>query len=321
MKKKLFYILITGFISLTLLSGALAAEKYPSKEIQLIVANPPGGFNDISIRLMKDNLEKNLGVPIVVNNRTGAGGATGINFLVKSKPDGYTIGSASSADLVVLPLMVPSVPFKYSDLDPLCKFVIAPNVIFCRADAPWKSIEDLVSDAKKRPGKITYAGTPKGASDLNRMGFQKTAGIDMLHVPTEAAGQTITRVLGGNLDVGMVALSPLIAQIQAGTARALLITSPERVKNFPQIPTMKEKGFGDPVIDVYSGFFVPLGVPKTIKETLEKALEKTIKDPTVKERLEEQVLVLDYLPAEAFAKELQKHNRGIIEILKTPGAK
>lgn len=316
-KRILSYSLTMSLLFLTFLYGALAAEKYPSREIQMVLVNPPGGFVDIAVRLMSENFGKNLGVPIVVTNRPGAGGATGTHYLIKSKPDGYTIGSISSADVVLLPATIPTVPFKYSDLDPLCKYTESPTVVFCKGDAPWKTLEELVADAKKRPGQINYGATSNSVSYFQMEGFLKDAGINMLHVPLQAAGQTITRVLGGNLDVGVVSLAPLAGQLKAGAVRALFLTTSERVSIFPQIPTLKEKGYRDPILNLYTGFYAPFGLPKPNREILEKALEKTIKDPAIKKKLEEVSLVLDYLPSETFAKEIEEHYKRVVNLVKT----
>ena len=316
-KKNCFSCLTIFLFICVFLTEVLAAERYPTKEIQMVTATAPGTFSDIAVRLMTDSLGKNLGVPIVVNNRTGGAGATGTHFLVKSKPDGYTIGCISSYQVVLLPATVPGVPYRYSDLDPLCKYNSSPTIVFCKGDVPWKTLEDLVADAKRRPGQINYGATTSSVSHFLMEGFLKAAGIKMMHVPLPDALQTITRILGGNLDVGVVALAPLVGQLKAGTVKALFLTTPERVSTFPQIPTLEEKGYNAVAFNLYNGFFAPLGMPKSVRETLVKALEKTIKDPTLKKKLEEVELVLEYLPAEAFGKELEEDYKRIIEIAKT----
>ena len=141
----------------------------------------------------------------------------------------------------------------------------------------------------------------------------------MLHVPMENTGQTTTRTLGGNLDLGVTALTALAGQIKAGTVRVLFLTTPERISTFPQIPTLKEQGYGGSFVNLYNGFFAPLGMPKPIRETLTKALEKAIEDPGLKKKLEEELgTVVDYLPTEAFAKELEKDYNLVIKIIKIP---
>lgn len=322
-KMNLFYLLLTALLSFTFLSEALAAEKYPTREIEIVIPHEAGGSADIAIRFITDNLKKNLGVPIIVNNRTGANGAIGTSFVAKSKPDGYTIGGLSAADAVILPATTSNLPFKYSDLDPLCKFSQSPTAFFYKSDAPWKSLKDLVADAKKRPGQINWATLPTTVAYYQLEGFLKEAGINMNFIPLESNSQLITRVLGGNIDVGYTSLSPLVGQVKAGNLRVFFISNPERVSVLPQIPTLKENGYSNPIIYSFAGFFTPLGTPKPIRETLLKALEKSIKDPAVKPKLEEVSLALDYLSPEDFAKEIQESYAKVTEFvksLKIPGS-
>lgn len=317
-RKLLFRLLVSSLIIAVFFTSAYAAEKFPVREVQVVTTNPPGGVVDIAVRLMADNLGKNLGVPIVVNNRPGAGGALGTVYLVKSKPDGYTIGSISSKDAVLVPATIPDVPYKYTDLEPLCKYVSSPTVVFCRTEAPWKTLEDMVADARKRPGKITYAATTHSVSHFIMEALQKATGIKMTHIPLQAAGQTITRVLGGNLDIGITGVAPVAGQLKAGALRPLFVVAPERLDSLPQTPTLQEKGYHEPVITLYTGFFAPRGLPKDVRATLEKALEKTIKVPALKKKLEEVgELSLDYVAPAAFAKEIEADYKQITQLVKT----
>jgi tripartite-type tricarboxylate transporter receptor subunit TctC len=318
-EKKVSYLLVAFLSVVILLSTALAAEKYPSRQIELVTANPPGGFVDITVRFISDSLSKELGVPIVISNRAGSGGASGTVYLIKAKPDGYIFGSISSADFILLPATIPSIPFKYSEMDPLCKYAESTAGIFVKADAPWKSLEDLIVDAKKRPGQIAYGATTHSISHLQMESFMKAAGFSMLHVPLQAAGETITRVLGGNLDVGIASMAPLVGQLSAGTLRGLFVIAPERVSAFPQLPTLKEKGYSNPVLNLYNGFFAPLGMPAPIKETLQMALEKVIKDPTLKKKLDNVCLALDYQPEKIFTKQIAEDFQRVDQFVKTTG--
>ena len=317
--KNSFYLLLTVLTLVAICSDVFGAEKYPSREIQMVLANPPGGFVDVSVRIISDNLSKELGVPVVVTNRAGSGGAAGTNYLAKAKPDGYTIGSISSADVVLLPVKIPTVPFKHSDLVPLCKYCSSTTPVFCKTEFPWKTLEELVADAKKRPGQITYGATTHSVSHLQMESFMKTAGIRMMHVPLRAAGETITRVLGGNLDIGISSMAPLAGQVKAGTVRVLFVIAPERVSAFPEIPTLKEKGYPDPTLILYTGFYTPVGVPGPIRETLQKALEKVIKEPSIKKKLEDVGLALEYLSGEAFAKEIDEDVKRVTQFVKEVG--
>lgn len=314
--------MIAVLFLLTFFSNVLAAENFPAREISLVTSNPPGGFVDTAIRLMKDSLAKNLGVPVVVEYRSGAGGATGTLFVAKSKPDGYTIACLASRDTTIVPATIPSIPYKYTDLDPLCKYCVAPGGIIVKGDAPWKTWNDLVADAKKRPNKITYGCSTNSISEFQIGGFIKAAGISLVHVAMASAQEVTVRILGGNLDIGAGSSPTTYAgQLKAGKLRYLFVVSKERSPSFPDLPTYREYGLPDPVIDGYCGFFVPLGLPKPIRETLQKALEKTLTDPAMKKKCDDAGFVLDYSPSEAFAKEIAEGVKEIKEVVKSAGPK
>lgn len=320
MKERNVFCLLAAFLSIVvLLSTALAAEKYPNRQIELVTANPPGGFVDITVRFISESLSKELGVPIVVSNRAGSGGASGTVYLIKAKPDGHIFGSISSADFILLPTTIPSIPFKYTDLNPLCKYAESTAGIYVKADAPWRSLEDLIADAKKRPGQITYGATTHSISHLQMESFMKAAGFSMLHVPLQSAGETMTRVLGGNLDVGISSMAPLVGQLSAGALRGLIAIAPERLGAFPQLPTLKEKGYPSTALNLYNGFFAPLGMPAPVKETLQKALEKVMKDPALKKKLDNVCLALDYQPEKVFAKQIMDDYQRTEQFVKAAG--
>ena len=316
-KRTLFCFLMMSLLFLTYLSGALAQEKYPSREIELVTSSSPGGFVDVTMRLMTDGFAKIMGVPVVVSNRPGAGGATGTTYLVKSKPDGYTIGCISSKDTVVSPATIPNLPYTYSDLDPLVKYAEDYTIVFVKGDAPWKTLEDLVADGKKRSGQLTYGATTKSVSHFLMEGFLRQAGISMLHIPLKNIGETITRILGGHLDIGVGSITALAGQLKAGNLRALFLVSSERAAIFPQIPTLKEKGYREPIVTLYTGFYAPLGLPKPIRNTLVTALEKAVKDPALHKKFEEVGSVIDYSPGDALKKEIEEDYNLVVKIAKT----
>jgi tripartite-type tricarboxylate transporter receptor subunit TctC len=258
-----------------------------------------------------------MGVPVIVSNRAGAGGAVGTTYLVKAKPDGYTIGCISTKDTVVSPATIPDLPYKYSDLDPLIKYAEDYTIVFVKGDAPWKTVEDLVADAKKRPGQITYGATTKSVSHFLMEGFLRQAGISMLHIPLKNIGETVTRILGGNLDIGVGSITAPLAQIKAGNLRALFLVSSERAAILPQIPTLREKGYREPIVTLYTGFYAPLGLPKPIRNTLITALEKAVKDPALKKKFDEVGSVLVYSSGDALKKEIEEDYSVVLKIAKT----
>ncbi len=315
MKKNLFCLLIISQVFVISLNTALGAEKYPSKEIELVVGFAPGGSLDLATRLITNDLGKNLGVPVIVSNRPGAAGASGTYYVVKSKPDGYTMGLVAVSELVLIPITTAKVPYRITDLDPLCKYAQSTTAIYCKGDAPWKTIKDLVADAKNRPGKITYGVPVNSTAHFQMEYFIKTAGIEMLHIPSESSGQTTTRILGGNLDLGITSLATLVDLVKTGKLTSLCVTSPKRARVLPQIPTLKESGYPEPILYNSFGFFLPLGTPKPIRETLEKSLNKTILNPEVEKKLDDLTLALDYSPGESFANEIRERDKQVVEFI------
>lgn len=316
-KRMICIIVMASLFSLLSHSPVMAQQKFPSREIQVVTSSAPGGFVDVTLRLVTPSLGKILGVPVVVSNRPGAGGAAGTTYLVKSKPDGYTIGCISSKDTVITPATIPDLPFTYTDLDPLVKYADDTTVVFVRAEAPWKTLEEFVADAKKRPGQITYGATTNSVSHFLMEGFLQQAKISLLHVPLKNAGETTTRILGGNLDLGVSSMTPISGQLQAGTLRALFLAAAARTDLFPQLPTLKEKGFREPVLTLYTGFYAPLGIPAPIRKTLVAALEKAIKDPSLKKQMEERGAVVAYEPGNVLAKEIKEDYQQVLKIAKT----
>ena len=313
---RLYSCFTVSLLLFAFLSGAVAADKFPAREIQVVSSSAPGGFVDTTLRLMTPALPKILGVPVIVSNRPGAGGATGTTYLVKSKPNGYTIGCISSKDTVVTPATIPNLPYKYSDLDPLARYASDTSIVFVKGDAPWKTLEDLVADAKKRPGQINFGATTNSVSHFSMEGFLRQAGISLLHVPLKNVGEVTTRILGGNLDVGIGSVVPVAGQLKAGNLRALFLVSAKRSDLFPQIPTLKEKGYREPVVTLYTGFYAPLGLPAPIRKTLVAALEKAIKYPALKQKLDAVGAIIDFSSGEALAKEILADYKTVAKIAK-----
>jgi len=317
-RKNLFYFVIIVSLFGSSLPSALAAEKYPSREIQLYVAVRPGGTTGIVAQFLKESLEDNLGVPVIINYRSGGGGAVGPNILAKAKPDGYTLGNIDSAKMVLLPAKIPEkIPYKLTDFDPLAKSHTSPGILVCKADAPWKTLEDLAADAKKRPGQVTFGATTNSISHNIMKGVLKHAGIKMLHIPTKGAGQTITRVLGGNIEAGMVAAAPVVGQIKAGTLRGLFLT--ERVSPIPNTPTLKELGYPPPDFTLYFGFYAPLGLPEHVRQVLVEVLQKILQDPQLRKKMDDVAVFLDYVPSEKFTKAVKEDYARLVETFKKPG--
>ena len=243
-----------------------AADAYPTRPIQVIVPFPPGGVADLVGRPFTAALEKLLKQPVVIVNKTGAGGAVGMQALAASKPDGYTLMVALSS-ISVMPevdAMFGRPPvYKLSDFAPIALLSADPTVLVVSAKSPWKTVADFVADAKKRPNEIKYAssgvyGTMHVAMEM----FAHAAGIKLRHIPTGGGGPALNALLGGHVDAISGGPNVSIPHIKAGTLRVLAGWGDKRISALPDVPTFKELGYKDVEFYIWSGFFAPAATPE-----------------------------------------------------------
>ena len=262
--------------SLAMLSVPLAhaQDAYPSKPIALIVPFPPGGVADIVARPAADAMSRVLNTPIVVENKQGAGGAIGMAYVAKAKPDGYTLLLALSS-ISILPeadrITGRAPMFQHDQLVPIARLTADPTVLAVRADSPWKTLQDFVADAKKRPGAITYGSSGNyGTMHVPMEMFASSAGVKMLHVPYTGAGPAVIGLLGGNIDVVASGPSTVIQHVKAGKLRVLASWGDKRLASLPDVPTLTESGY-EAVFFQWSGLFAPAGTPEPVLVRLREA--------------------------------------------------
>ncbi len=293
---------IIGFAA----GNALAADAYPTRPIQVIVPFPPGGVADLVGRPFTAALEKLLKQPVVIVNKTGAGGAVGMQALAASKPDGYTLMVALSS-ISVMPevdTMFGRPPvYKLSDFAPIALLSSDPTVLVVSAKSPWKTVADFVADAKKRPNEIKYAssgvyGTMHVAMEM----FAHAAGIKLRHIPTGGGGPALNALLGGHVDAISGGPNVSIPHIKAGTLRVLAGWGDKRISALPDVPTFKELGYKDVEFYIWSGFFAPAATPEPFIKVLREATAKAVQAPDFKAAMEKMATPIDYLDAPDFKK-------------------
>lgn len=286
--------------------SALAADSYPTRPIQVIVPFPPGGVADLVGRPFTAALEKLLKQPVVIVNKTGAGGAVGMQALAASKPDGYTLMVALSS-ISVMPevdTMFGRPPvYKLSDFAPIALLSADPTVLVVSAKSPWKTVADFVADAKKRPGEIKYAssgvyGTMHVAMEM----FAHAAGIKLRHIPTGGGGPALNALLGGHVDAIAGGPNVSIPHIKAGTLRVLAGWGDKRIPAMPDVPTFKELGYKDVEFYIWSGFFAPAATPEPIIKVLREATAKAVQAPDFKSAMQKMDTPIAYLDAPEFKK-------------------
>ena len=295
------------FAAFTILFGALAAraEDYPSKPIEVVVGYPPGGGTDMISRAIADVAQKYMGQPLVINNKPGATGIIGSQYVYGSMPDGYTLLVAGGSETVSVPHFK-SLPFSpINDFDPIIRLMIERVGFYVRTDSPWKSMKDFVEDAKKNPDKYTYATSGLGGlHHATVMVTEKRTGISLTHVPHKGGAETLTALAGGHVNIAMASPNEAYALVQGGRVRCLAITSLTRSPTEPNTPTMRELGY-DVYIENQKGFVFPRGVPKPIMQKLHDGLKKAYDDPQFKANAAKMQLELSYLNGEDFRKALK----------------
>jgi tripartite-type tricarboxylate transporter receptor subunit TctC len=305
-----------------LAGGALAQEKFPSRPITMVVPFPPGGVADQSGRPTALAMEKLLKQPVVVLNKPGAGGAIGMAYTAKSKPDGYTIMMALSS-ISIIPesdkLFDREPAYRMDQLAPIALVSADPTVLVVAADAPWKSVKEFVDDAKARPGQISYSssgiyGTLHMAMEI----FAHAAGIKMNHVPFSGGGPALTALLGDHVQALASGPGPVIPQVKAGKVRVLATWGEKRLDALPEIPTFKELGY-DVQFYIWSGLFAPQGVPEPVMKTLRETVAKAVEDPEFKDQMAKLETPVTYLDAPEFQKFWDKDAKMLAEAVRNVG--
>ncbi|HEY8614453.1 MAG TPA: tripartite tricarboxylate transporter substrate binding protein [Roseomonas sp.] len=276
---------------------------YPDRPISMIVAYPPGGGTDIAARTLAQFLERELGQPIVVLNRAGAGGEIGFGELGRARPDGYTIGFINTPNIVTMPIERRTA-YKLDDIAPIANVVDDPGGFFVLKDSPHKTLADLVTFAKANPEKVTYATTGVGSDDhLAGLAFSRQAGIQMTHVPYNGAAQTRNALLTRQVTLASVNMSEGLADAQQGTARALGQMSATRWEGMPDVPTFREQGY-DVIQSSMRGVGAPAGVPPQILNRLAEAMRRIVDNPEFRRLATQQALPLRYLGPDEYKAEL-----------------
>jgi tripartite-type tricarboxylate transporter receptor subunit TctC len=292
-----------GAVLLFTAASALAQDSYPSKPITMVVPFPPGGVADIVGRPLAAQMEKTLKQPIVVVNRTGAGGAVGMASVAKAAPDGYTILMALSS-ISIFPVSdringkAPS--YEMKDFAPIALITADPTVLVVSADSPWKNLKEFVESAKAYPDKINYSSSGVyGTLHVSMEIFANAAGIKLFHVPYQGGGPALTALLGGQVHALASGPAPAVGQIKAGKMRALASWSTERLPLMPDVPTFKELGY-DAEFYIWSGVFAPAAIPTPVLDRLRAAVREAATSPEFKGAMEKVQTPVNYLDAPAF---------------------
>jgi tripartite-type tricarboxylate transporter receptor subunit TctC len=267
-------------------ADASAPRDYPARPIRLIVPGPPGVPPDLAARVFSDRLATALGKPIVVENRPGATGTIGLAEIARASADGYTIGILGMP-YTVSPNFFPQLTYDTArDLAPVGQVVWSSQVLVVRSASPWRTLDDLLSAARAKPGDLTFSSGGSGVtSHLVGEMLKLRAGVDMRHIPFKGSMASLAAVMGGQIDFMFAPAGSSVGLVKSGKLRPLAAATPARFVAYPDVPTMAELGF--PGFDVrdWNGIVAPAGTPREIIARLASEVRSATADPLVKERL------------------------------------
>jgi tripartite-type tricarboxylate transporter receptor subunit TctC len=318
---KAFPRLLTA-LALAAVTTAVQAQAYPSKPIRLVVPFPPGGPADIIGRTLANKMSSSLGQQVIVDNKGGAGGVIGVENVVKSPPDGYSLLLGSPGATAIAPTLT-KLPYDVEkDLVPLTQVVSVPEVVVAIPKLKIKTLPELVAYAKANPGKVTFAssgnaGMPHLAGEL----LKREAGIDITHIPYRGAAPAVNDLLGGQVDVMFADIPILLPHINSGKLVALALGSEKRAPSLPNLPTTGEAGLPRVLANNWYGLFVAGGTPKEITVKLTQAAIAALKSDDVRETLAKQGAIVVGSTPDEFNAFLRAERTKWGTVAKTAGVK
>jgi tripartite-type tricarboxylate transporter receptor subunit TctC len=318
--KKVTARLLAGWIILFLPAvffSASDAQTYPSQPIQMVITLAPGDTLDLTGRAIGAEMSKILATPVIPMNKTGGAGTAGADFVVKGKKDGYTVLYINSNIIYSYATNPENIPYNpFQDLEPLCLAVSVPLLLAVQPEAPWKSFQELVSYMKQNPGKIR--GSSTGVGSVGHFGYEVVraeTGAEINMIPYKGASPGLTALLGGHVEAAIPSFALVLPQLQAGKVRILLTS--KKIPDYPLIPTLTQLGYKRDMSSVWFGFFIPTGVPDTVRKVLASALEKSIQSTDVRKTVQTLGALEDYKSAGEFRKMMTEEYEMIKNLFKT----
>ncbi len=273
-------------LGLAVAGSSAMAQTWPTRPISLIVPFAAGGTTDVLARALADKLSQNLGQPVVVESKPGAGATIGADFVAKAKPDGYTL-LMGAVHHTIASSVYKKLPYDFSkDLAPITTVALVPNVLVVNASTPAKNVNELVALLKASPGKMAYGSNGNGtAQHLIGTQFQNQTGTDVIHIPYKGSGPLSTDLLGGQIMMSFDTITPVLPHIKAGKLRALAVTTAKRSAALPDVPTLEEAGLKGFNIGTWFGVLAPAATPKDIVVRLNTEMVKVIQSPEFRTRM------------------------------------
>ena len=324
--KRLTLVFAVGFAIATvaLLVGMppVQAETYPSRSIQVVIPGAPGDALDLAGRVVVEEMEKLLKVPIVVINKTGGGASVGTDFAAKSKKDGYTILYSNSSGLVYNPAFSPEeCPYDtLRDFEPLALHVNFPDGIWVQKDAPWNDFREVIEYSKKNPGKFRCGTLGIGSINHFRIEMIKSiTGADITLIPFKGAMPALTALLGGHIESSFTAVAITYPHYQSGKVRPMVMD--QKVPDLPGAPTLQDLGYKRALPLTFFAFLAPAGIPEEARKVLVSTIEKAANKPEIVAKLKSMRIIPNYKPPEGLKKMIAEDFENARQVVKQTGMK
>ena len=275
-------------LAVALHGGGAMAQTWPNKAITLIVPFPPGGTTDVLARALGAKLSQNLGQPVIVENKAGAGATLGAGYVANAKADGYTL-LVGAVHHTIATSAYKKLPYDFQkSFAPITTVALVPNVLVVNPGTPAGNVAELVSLAKAQPGKLTYGSNGNGtAQHLIGTQFQNSTGTQLIHIPYKGSGPLSVDLMGGQITMSFDTVTPVLQHVRSGKLRALAVTTSKRSSVLPEVPTLQEAGLRGFDIGTWFGVLAPAATPKEITAKLNAEMVKVIQSPEFGQRMVE----------------------------------
>jgi tripartite-type tricarboxylate transporter receptor subunit TctC len=311
------------FLLCASLGGSAGAQSYPAKPIRLVVSSSAGGSPDTQARLFTQKMSEQHGYTWAIENLPGAGGNIAPERVAKSPADGYTLLMASFGPLYANPTLYARLPYDIvKDFEPITQVSYTPNILAVHPSQPLKSVQELVSMAKKNPGKLRYGSPGSGSSQhLSAELFKQMTGTNLEHVPYKSASQMTNELLGGQIELSFNNAPLVLPYVKSGKLRALAVTTRTRIAALPDVPTLDESGLKGYEFGGGSGLLAPKGTPAAIVKKLEADARQAMNDPKVKDAFAQNGLIAVGNSAAEFAAAIRSEIARLAPVIRASGAK
>ena len=295
------------------------AQTYPTGPVRVLVPFGAGGATDVVARVFAERLQQRMGQSFTVENRGGAAGQIAAAAFARASADGYTLMFTTAAPITVAPLMNDKVQYDpRKDFVPVAVVAVQPVWVVVNANSPFKTLADVVKQAKDNPGKLTYGTSGVGTElHLAAEAVARSAAIQMVHVPFRGGGEVITALLGSQVDFAALSTASIAGAVKQGTLRVLAVSSPKRMTDFPDVPTFAELGHPGATMVPWWGLMAPAGTPQAIVARLTQELEAASKDEAVRERLKATFVQIEFAGPQEFSRRLDAETALYGEIIRT----